>query len=143
MGKPIYSGTQKVVVHPTRFPGLGYGSFGPGHWQFIDTSQENDAQVGPIYPARHQLEVDIDRYAKERGCESNPVRYFAERAFKPRLIPSPELTEEVLRAWIEFRRGHDLESLKMSCCDVTRRFNETMQKFEDALMPSWKERISQ
>ena len=134
MGRPLYSGTQKVVVHPTRFPGLGYGYFGPGHWQFIDTSQENDAQVGPIYPTRHQLEVDTDRYAKERGCES---------ASKPLLIPSPELTEEMLRAWIEFRRGHDLESLKMSCCDVTRRFNETMQKFEDALMPSWKERISQ
>ena len=52
-------------------------------------------------------------------------------------------TVELLAAWRNFKRGHDIESLRMKCCEVSEEFFRSLdacevarlskEEFEDAL----------
>ena len=39
-------------------------------------------------------------------------------------------TVELLAAWRNFKRGHDIESLRMKCCEVSEEFFRSLDAFE-------------
>lgn len=44
---------------------------------------------------------------------------------------------DFIKAWRDFRRGHDLESAKLNCCDYTRDLFKAAQTLDDALTKSY------
>ena len=54
-----------IKYQPTRFKELGYYNWGRC-WCFLD--RETESQVGYTYQSRAELLADLDRYAKEFGC---------------------------------------------------------------------------
>jgi hypothetical protein len=59
-----------MTTHNTRFTantGIAFRDFGAGHWQHIDTSDDRDAQVGPIYKTRAELLADHEAYLRRAG----------------------------------------------------------------------------
>jgi hypothetical protein len=58
---------------PTRYAELGYRPDAPGLWRLVD--QTTLASVGPHYHTKGELFGDLDRYARDFGCEgtSNPL----------------------------------------------------------------------
>jgi len=64
---------------PTRFKELGYHEWGAGNWRFVT---EDGAEVGRSYKTKAELLADLDRYARDYGCEGtspDPFRALAER----------------------------------------------------------------
>lgn len=55
-------------VCPTRYPELGYANDGPSLWRIVTT--EDCKRVGPQYQTKAELLADLNRYAKDYGCES-------------------------------------------------------------------------
>jgi len=55
-------------IRPTRYPELGYRQDGPSLWRIV--AIEGDASVGPYYQTRAELLADLNRYAKEYGCDA-------------------------------------------------------------------------
>ncbi len=56
---------------PTRYKELGFAQHAPGLWRIIDMS--TNAAVGAMYRTKAELMGDLDRYAKDFGCEiANP-----------------------------------------------------------------------
>lgn len=66
----LYNGVNKLVIHQTRFEGLGYTNSNPAGvalWRFVDMheGEENARTVGQHYPTKTELLADMDRYAKD------------------------------------------------------------------------------
>lgn len=55
-------------VRPTRYKELGYMQQGRSLWRLVD--QESASVVGPQYKTKAELLGDLDRYAKDFGCEA-------------------------------------------------------------------------
>jgi hypothetical protein len=58
-----------ISVRPTRFKELGYRSDGRNLWRFYDITGDREAAVGPHYVSKDELLGDLERYAREYGCE--------------------------------------------------------------------------
>ena len=58
-----------AAVRPTRFPELGYRQDGPGLWRIYALDDGRESAVGPFYPTKAELLADLDRYAREYGCQ--------------------------------------------------------------------------
>lgn len=54
----------------TRINGLGYKSFGPSDWRFVDL--ETGEFIGAIYPAKDELLSDLEHFAQQRGYTHIP-----------------------------------------------------------------------
>lgn len=59
----------KWNARPTRYNGLGYIRVDSSTWQFVDTLEDNDAQIGAHYRSKAELLADVERFAQERGFE--------------------------------------------------------------------------
>lgn len=56
------------TIRPTRYLELGYRNDGRGLWR-IYALDGTPAAVGPHYASKAELLADLNRYAKEYGCE--------------------------------------------------------------------------
>ena len=56
----------------TRYAELAYRNDGPGLWRIVTT--EDGAAVGPQYGTKAELLADLERYAKDYGCEGPPAQ---------------------------------------------------------------------
>jgi hypothetical protein len=58
------------TIRPTRYTGLGYREDFRGCWRIYDISEPGrQGAVGPKYRTKVELLADLDRYAREYGCE--------------------------------------------------------------------------
>lgn len=51
----------------TRIDPLALARFAPNHWQFVDTSDKRNAQVGPIYRTKAEALSDLESYSVRGG----------------------------------------------------------------------------
>lgn len=51
----------------TRVEPLALAHFAPGHWQYVDTTDSRNAQVGPIYRSKAEALADLYSYAVRGG----------------------------------------------------------------------------
>ena len=66
----MYNGINKIRIHKTRIPELGYANTNPmgkPMWRVIDLQDGNEAEVGPQYATKAELLADFTRYAKSWG----------------------------------------------------------------------------
>lgn len=74
-------------VRLTRFPELGFAKHGHDLWRIIDAC--SGAAIGPFYKSKAELLGDLERYAREYGCETSR--------------PDPmDLIREAIDEWPEF-----------------------------------------
>jgi len=55
------------TIRPTRYQELGYRNDGQDLWRIYSTDDER--AVGPYYASKAELLADLERYAREYGCE--------------------------------------------------------------------------
>lgn len=51
----------------TRIDPLALARFTATHWQYVDTSDGRNAQVGPIYRTKTEALADLENYARRGG----------------------------------------------------------------------------
>ena len=56
-----------MALTQTRVQPLALAQMSPGHWQFIDTTDGDNSQVGPIYKSKAEALADLDRYSRDGG----------------------------------------------------------------------------
>lgn len=52
---------------PTRITPLSLARFDARHWQYVDTTDGRNAQVGPIYRSKAEALADLEGYAARGG----------------------------------------------------------------------------
>lgn len=52
---------------PTRIAPLALARFSPHHWQYVDTTDNRNAQVGPIYRTKAEALADLEGYSVRGG----------------------------------------------------------------------------
>jgi hypothetical protein len=57
----------ELVIRDTRCPELGYCKLSDGLWRIVDNSTGNC--VGPHYRTQTELLADLNRYARQFGCD--------------------------------------------------------------------------
>ena len=56
-----------ITYTQTRIEPLALARFAPNHWQYVDTTDNRNAQVGPIYRTKTEALADLERYAIAGG----------------------------------------------------------------------------
>jgi len=56
-----------ITYTQTRIEPLALGRFASNHWQYVDTTDNRNAQVGPIYRTKTEALADLERYAIAGG----------------------------------------------------------------------------
>ena len=63
----MHNGINKIKIHKTREPEMGFGMIEPGCWRFISLQDGAESVVGHRYASKAELLADCDRYLKEWG----------------------------------------------------------------------------
>ena len=56
-----------VTLTRTRIEPLALACFGNRHWQYVDTTDNRNAQVGPIYKTKMEALADLESYSVRGG----------------------------------------------------------------------------
>jgi hypothetical protein len=60
-----------ITYTPTRIEPLALAKFSANHWQYVDTTDNRRAQVGPIYRTKTEALADLENYAIRGGWVKN------------------------------------------------------------------------